>query len=77
MNLDVPKKQVKVSRSPYLAQKIVVIDGLPGCAKTLFFSLISAFAPFEKLTYSRYFWNTNYIKCRPGPFQIIIKNIGH
>jgi hypothetical protein len=52
MNLDFVNKQVKVSRSPHLAEKIVFIDGLPGCGKTLFSTLVSAFDRFEKLTYS-------------------------
>ena len=39
-------------RKPHMAEKIVFIDGLEGCGKTLFSSLVSAFDRVEKLTYS-------------------------
>jgi hypothetical protein len=39
-------------RTPYLAEKTVFIDGLEGCGKTLFSSLVSSFDRVEKLTYS-------------------------
>lgn len=41
-----------IVRNSHLAQKVVFIDGLPGCGKTLFSSLISAFDRAEKITYS-------------------------
>lgn len=41
-----------IARDSHLAEKIVFIDGLPGCGKTLFSSLVSAFDRVEKLTYS-------------------------
>ena len=45
-------KNVKLTRHKHLAEKIVFIDGLPGCGKTLFSNLISSFGNVEKLTYS-------------------------
>lgn len=39
-------------RKPHMAEKIVFIDGLEGCGKTLFSSLVSAFDRVEKLAYS-------------------------
>ncbi len=41
-----------ISRHSYLAEKVLFIDGLGGCGKTLFSSLISAFERAEKITYS-------------------------
>lgn len=41
-----------ITRHSYLAEKVVFIDGLGGCGKTLFSSLISAFERAEKITYS-------------------------
>jgi hypothetical protein len=41
-----------IIRPHYLAEKIVFIDGLPGCGKTLFSSLVTAFERVEKITYS-------------------------
>jgi hypothetical protein len=46
------KKYYNTVRKPHLAQKIVFVDGLEGCGKTLFSSLISAFDRVEKFTYS-------------------------
>lgn len=44
--------KVRISRKYHLAKKVVFIDGLPGCGKTLFSSLISSFERVEKITYS-------------------------
>jgi hypothetical protein len=41
-----------VVRSDFLAPKVVFIDGLPGCGKTLFSSLLSSFDRVEKITYA-------------------------
>lgn len=41
-----------VVRSDFLARKVVFIDGLPGCGKTLFSSLLSSFNRVEKITYA-------------------------
>lgn len=41
-----------VVRSDFLAPKVVFIDGLPGCGKTLFSSLLSSFNRVEKITYA-------------------------
>lgn len=43
---------MKLTRQKHLAEKIVFIDGLPGCGKTLFSNLVSSFGNVEKLTYS-------------------------
>jgi hypothetical protein len=42
----------KLSRKNYLAEKVVFVDGLPGCGKTLFSSIISAMDKVELLSYS-------------------------
>ena len=47
-----PNQKFKTVRTPYLAEKIVFIDGLEGCGKTLFSTLVSSFDKVEKLTYS-------------------------
>ena len=41
----------KITRVPHLAENIVFIDGLEGCGKTLFSSLVSSFERVEKLNY--------------------------
>jgi len=41
-----------VVRSKYLAEKVVFVDGLPGCGKTLFSTVISAMDRVELLSYS-------------------------
>ena len=51
-NIDNRLQDIKIVRNLHLAEKIVFIDGLPGCGKTLFSSLISAFDRAEKITYS-------------------------
>ncbi|MBT5399320.1 hypothetical protein HOL24_02115, partial [bacterium] len=43
---------VTLSRKNYFAEKIVFVDGLPGCGKTLFSSIISAMDKVELLSYS-------------------------
>ena len=43
---------MQLSRNHYLAEKIVFVDGLPGCGKTLFSSLISTFDRVELLNYA-------------------------
>ena len=51
MNTENPE-EIQIVRSPYLANKIIFIDGLEGCGKTLFSTLVSSFDRVEKLTYS-------------------------
>ena len=46
------KGEISIIRNLHLADKVVFIDGLPGCGKTLFSSVISAFERVEKITYS-------------------------
>jgi len=46
------KEKYCTVRKQYMAENIVFIDGQPGCGKTLFSCLISAFDRVEKLTYS-------------------------
>ena len=43
---------VELSRGEYFAEKIVFVDGLPGCGKTLFSNVISAMDRVELLSYS-------------------------
>jgi len=53
MNKDsLERDNLRLIRKAQLAGKVVFIDGLPGCGKTLFSSLISAFERVEKITYS-------------------------
>lgn len=40
------------SRSPFLAQKIVIVDGLPGCGKTMLSPIVGALERVELLTYA-------------------------
>jgi len=41
-----------LSRKNHLAEKVVFVDGLPGCGKTLFSSIISSLDRVELLSYS-------------------------
>jgi hypothetical protein len=41
-----------LSRKEHLAEKIVFVDGLPGCGKTLFSNLVSGMGRVELLSYS-------------------------
>jgi len=41
-----------ISRKAHLAEKIVFVDGLPGCGKTLFSTLIASMDRVELLSYS-------------------------
>jgi hypothetical protein len=41
-----------LSRKEHLAEKIVFVDGLPGCGKTLFSTLISSMGRVELLSYT-------------------------
>ena len=43
---------LKLSRKNYFAEKVVFVDGLPGCGKTLFSSIISSMNKVELLSYS-------------------------
>jgi len=46
------ESEYNVARSPYMAEKIIFVDGQEGCGKTLFSCLVSAFDRVEKLTYA-------------------------
>ena len=41
-----------LSRKAHLAEKIVFVDGLPGCGKTLFSTLIASMDRVELLSYA-------------------------
>lgn len=43
---------LEVVRKSYLAEKIVIVDGLPGCGKTMLSPIIAALDRVEKLSYS-------------------------
>jgi hypothetical protein len=43
---------INVVRNNSLAKKVVFVDGLPGCGKTLFSTLISAMERVELLSYT-------------------------
>ena len=45
-------ENVTLIRKNHLASKVVFIDGLPGCGKTLFSTIISSLHKVEKITYS-------------------------
>lgn len=51
VNFDSDRKFTTI-RTPYLAEKIIFIDGLEGCGKTLFSTLVSSFDRVEKLNYN-------------------------
>ncbi len=42
---------MEIIRKPYLAEKIVIVDGLPGCGKTMLSPIIAALDRVEKLSY--------------------------
>lgn len=44
--------EVKITRLGYLAEKIVIVDGLPGCGKTMLSPIIAALERAELLTYT-------------------------
>jgi len=46
------QNKYRTSRQAHLAEKIIFIDGQPGCGKTLFSCLVSSFDRVEKLTYA-------------------------
>ena len=51
--LDINKKHdIKIERENTLANNIVIIDGQPGCGKTLFSSIVSSFKRVEILNYA-------------------------
>jgi len=43
---------IKVNREPHLAEKIVFVDGLGGCGKTMLSPILSSFERVELLTYA-------------------------
>jgi hypothetical protein len=43
---------VKVVREPYLAEKVVLVDGLPGCGKTMLSPIIGALPRAEIMQYA-------------------------
>jgi hypothetical protein len=49
---------MKLSRSNTLAEKVVFVDGLPGCGKTLFSSIVSSLNRVELLSYAFEIENT-------------------
>ena len=42
----------KVIRKDNLAKNIIIVDGLPGCGKSLFSAIISSFDRVEILSYA-------------------------
>ena len=47
-----PNTKETIIREGHLAEKIVIVDGFPGCGKTLFSPIISALERVELPTYS-------------------------
>lgn len=45
------ERRFRTIRKPYMAEKVVFVDGQEGCGKTMFSRLISAFDRVEKLTF--------------------------
>ena len=50
--IDHSKQSLKLSRSTYLANEIVIIDGLPGCGKTMLSPILSSFDRVELISYA-------------------------
>ena len=47
--------KAKVIRNGHLAPKIIVIDGLPGCGKTMLSPILASFDRTEVMTFSDWF----------------------
>lgn len=57
--------KVQTCRKKYLAEKIVFVDGLPGCGKTLMSPIIGSLERVELLTYAyeiEYLCSTYYLE---------------
>ena len=48
--IDHSKQSLKLSRSTYLANEIVIVDGLPGCGKTMLSPILSSFDRVELIS---------------------------
>ena len=46
------KKKIKTERKYQLLNELLIIDGQPGCGKTLFSAIVSAFSRVELLQFS-------------------------
>ena len=63
--IDHSKQSLKLSRSTYLANKIVIVDGLPGCGKTMLSPILSSFDRVELISYAfevEWICRLNYLK---------------
>ena len=49
---DLKDNNLEICRSKYLAEKVIFVDGLGGCGKTLFSKLVSTFDRVELLNFS-------------------------
>ena len=48
---DLKDNNLEICRSKYLAEKVIFVDGLAGCGKTLISSIVSSFNQVELLSY--------------------------
>ena len=65
---------ISVSRKSRLAKKILFVDGLPGCGKTMFASIFSTFKHVEMLSYSyeiEQYCHLYYLKKLPKKIRIM------
>ena len=46
------ESDIKVVRKPNLAEKIVIVDGLPGCGKSMLSAIVASFNRVELLTFA-------------------------
>ena len=63
--IDHSKQSLKLSRSTYLANEIVIVDGLPGCGKTMLSPILSSFDRVELISYAfevEWICRLNYLK---------------
>jgi len=44
--------QIEISRKGHIAEEVLIVDGQPGCGKTMFSSLLGSFDRVEKMEYA-------------------------
>ena len=50
--MEISTNQTKVTRKKQLAEKIVIVDGQPGCGKTMLSPIIASMERVELLSYA-------------------------
>lgn len=67
----------EVARTPFLAHKIVIVDGLPGCGKTMLSPIVSALDRVELMNYAyeiEYICTLNYLRrIEPDAAKVMVR----